>query len=78
MKERRVDRGASGDGPAQNLVALAGVGAEIVKRRRPRVTVDVVDGLIEPAIGLDRQHRPENFLAHDGEFFAGVDDQGRR
>src|ERR1700678_1054487 len=75
MKERRIDRGASGDRPTQNLVALAWIGTEIIKRQRSRVTVDVVDCLFEPAISLDRQHRPENFLAHNGEVIAGVDDQ---
>ena len=41
MKQRPVDGCAARDGPAQHLVPLRGVGAEIIKRERTRVSVDV-------------------------------------
>src|SRR5271166_796395 len=47
MKQRRIDRGAARDGLAQDVVALAGIGTEIIERKRARVPVDVIDRLVE-------------------------------
>src|SRR5208282_6895361 len=79
VKQRRVYRGAARDSLAQNLVAFARVGAEIIERERARVSVDVIDGLTEFTIGLNRQDRPKNFLAHDGQVLARLDhERGRQ
>ena len=78
VQQGLVDRGAAGNGAAQHFVTPLGIGAEIVERERARAAIDVIQRVVEMAIGLDRQHRTEDLVAHHRQIVAGIDDQRRR
>ena len=64
MEDHIVDADAAGGGAMQEGFLFALVDAEVIGRQRTRVSVDVIDGVIEILVGADRQQRPEDFFFH--------------
>src|SRR5215469_4552540 len=50
VHERAVDRDVTGGRAAQHLASVLAIATVVVKRQRPRLCIDIPDGLVEIAV----------------------------
>jgi hypothetical protein len=66
VHDRAVDTDVAGGGPVEHSAPLRALAAEVVERERSRSRVHVLDGLVDVAVGEDRQDRTEDLVV--GQF----------